>query len=915
MAQSVGQIGLDLVVNQNQFKKQMSGITGLAKKAGVALASAFAVKKLVDFGKQCIELGSDLAEVQNVVDVTFPSMSKQVDEFAQSAASSFGLSETMAKQFTGTFGAMAKAFGFSEQQAYDMSTTLTGLAGDVASFYNISQDEAYTKLKSVFTGETESLKDLGIVMTQSALDAYAMANGFGKTTQAMSEAEKVALRYQFVQEQLTTASGDFTRTSDGWANQVRVLKLQFDSLKASLGQGLINILTPVLKILNTLLGKLVSLASAFKGFTELITGKKSESGSGGVGALNAEVGATGDGLESAAGSADNLADKTSGVGKAAQKAAKDMRALMGFDQMQKLSDPSETSDSGGDGNNDGSTGGVGAMDFGSLAEGDTVIEQTGSKMQGLIDRCKELAKLFKKGFTIGFGDSEKRIESIKKHVKSIGKSLNDIFTDPKVTSSANRLFDSIALNAGKVAGSMASIGITIADNLVGGIDKYLQGSKEYIKERLVSIFDVSTRISDLVGDFSVAFADVFSIFSGENAKQCTASLIGMFSDGFLGVLDIALQFGADIIELVTRPFVENKDKIKEAIDNTLAPISDFLETLHQGIKDIFEKISQVYEEYIHPMFQSFTDGISEIVGTLLDGYNEYIAPVLDKLAKKFKDAWDNHIKPTIDKFIEFIGKVANLIKTLWEEILKPFIDWIAEKIFPVIAPIIEKLGTKIIDFFSDIFDKFGEAIDFIGRLIDFVKDFVIKWKQDWQEVHDFFVDIWDSISGALRDPINSVIDFINGLVSAVASGVNDIADMLNGMSIDAPDWVTAITGITSVGFNLSHWTPATIPRLAQGGFVKANTPRLAMIGDNRHYGEIVAPEDKMQEMVNAAVKAVAGSGGVSKAELESIINNAVMRIVAALGQMGFYLDGELLARAVQAIQDGLDVRYNPVKVI
>ena len=149
MAQSVGQIGLDLVVNQNQFQKQMSGITNLAKKAGAALAAAFAVKKLVDFGKQCIELGSDLAEVQNVVDVTFPSMSAQVDSFAKNAAASFGLSETMAKKFTGTFGAMAKAFGFSEQQAYDMGTTLTGLTGDVASFYNISQDEAYTKLKSV----------------------------------------------------------------------------------------------------------------------------------------------------------------------------------------------------------------------------------------------------------------------------------------------------------------------------------------------------------------------------------------------------------------------------------------------------------------------------------------------------------------------------------------------------------------------------------------------------------------------------------------------------------------------------------------------------------------------------------------------------------------------------------------------
>ena len=102
----------------------------------------------------------------------------------------------MAKNFTGTFGAMGKAFGFSEGQAYDMATALTGLAGDVASFYNMSQDEAYTKLKSVFTGETESLKSLGVVMTQTALDAFAMANGFGKTTKSMSEAEKVALRFK-----------------------------------------------------------------------------------------------------------------------------------------------------------------------------------------------------------------------------------------------------------------------------------------------------------------------------------------------------------------------------------------------------------------------------------------------------------------------------------------------------------------------------------------------------------------------------------------------------------------------------------------------------------------------------------------------------------------------------------------------
>ena len=205
---SVGQVALDLVVNKNNFDQQMNRIKGMAKKAGLAIAAAFSVKKLADFGKQCIELGSDLAEVENVVDVTFTSMSGQVDKFAKNAATQFGLSETMAKRYVGTFGAMSKAFGFSEKQAYDMSTALTGLAGDVASFYNITQDEAYTKLKSVFTGETESLKDLGVVMTQTALDQFALQNGFGKTTKAMTEQEKVALRYAFVQKQLTTASGD-----------------------------------------------------------------------------------------------------------------------------------------------------------------------------------------------------------------------------------------------------------------------------------------------------------------------------------------------------------------------------------------------------------------------------------------------------------------------------------------------------------------------------------------------------------------------------------------------------------------------------------------------------------------------------------------------------------------------------------
>lgn len=204
-------------------------------------------KAVVKFSKEAIEMASDLQEVENVVEVTFPHMTEEVDKFAKEAIKSAGLSETMAKKYTGTFGAMAKSFGFTEKEAFDMSTTMTQLTGDVASFYNLDHDEAYTKLKAVFTGETEALKDLGIVMTQTALDQYAMEKGIGKTTAQMTEQEKVSLRYQFILEQLNGAAGDFARTEDSWANQTKILSEQWNSFQATVGEGLMNVFLPFLK--------------------------------------------------------------------------------------------------------------------------------------------------------------------------------------------------------------------------------------------------------------------------------------------------------------------------------------------------------------------------------------------------------------------------------------------------------------------------------------------------------------------------------------------------------------------------------------------------------------------------------------------------------------------------------------------
>ena len=748
MADSVGQIGLDLVVNQNNFNRQMAGIQGLAKKAGAALAAAFAVKKIIDFGKSAIELGSDLTEVQNVVDVTFPKMSKQIDAFAKNAALSFGLSETMAKKFTGTFGAMAKAFGFSEGAAYDMSTTLTGLAGDVASFYNLSQDEAYTKLKSVFTGETETLKDLGIVMTQNALDAYAMANGYGKVTAKMSEAEKVALRFQFVQDQLALATGDFSRTSDQWANQVRILSLQFDSLKATIGQGLINVLTPVIQVINTIIGKLMSLANAFKSFTELVTGKKSDTTSS---------------VQAVADAADNASGAVSGTGTAAKKAAKDIKGMStGIDELNVISP-----DTGSDGS--GGAGGAGgyATDEFDMGEMDTSgVEEASNKYQVLIDRARELKELFKTGFSIGFGDTSV-IDSIENSIQGIGQNLKGIFTDPAVLASAEELGNRIAVNLGKAVGSMASVGATLADNLLGGINKFLEQNSQRIKDYLVSMFDIGAEIADIVGSFSVAFSTIFSAFRSDSAKQITADVIGVFSSAFLGVTELTTKIGRDVLDALTAPFVQNRDLFKTALEDTFSAVEPIFSDIKSIVDEAFTKINETYDTHIKPMHDSFKQGFTEIATKFLELYNTYFLPILTNLSVQFQAFREEYLSPLIDKFMEFSGKVADAISVLWETVLKPFIIWFMEAAAPIIAEFVQNVIDGFFRFFEGVSKVVGDILTALGGLMDFIVGvFTGDWELAWEGIHTFFKGTWDSMKDALWVVINAIASIIKTILDA-----------------------------------------------------------------------------------------------------------------------------------------------------
>ncbi|HFI0420643.1 TPA: hypothetical protein ACGOW9_001856 [Streptococcus suis] len=703
MGQTVGQIGLDLVVNDRQFKKQMGGIQSLASKAAKGLAAAFAVKELVDFGTKAIELGSDLAEVQNVVDVAFPKMSKRVDEFAQNAMYASGLSETMAKKYVGTFGAMAKAFGFSENEAYNMSTALTSLAGDVASFYNLSQDEAYTKLKSVFTGETESLKDLGVVMTQSALDAYAMANGFGKTTQAMSESEKVALRFAFVTNQLSLASGDFARTSDSWANQVRIMKLQFESFMASVGQGLINIFTPVIKVINFLLSKLLTVGNAFRALTELFTGKKSLAGSGIQETADA-VGDLGENMGGAAGGADNFGDAAKGAGKAAdgagkaaKKAAKEMKSLMGFDQINKLSEQSDSGDSGG-GSGGGGGGGGGApkgaeVDMGKIAEGTNKAE---GLLDGLFKRLMQLADLFKQGFDAAFRADG--LERFRKGLEKIGRLLSEIFTDPKVVNSFSTMLDKWAYALGQFTGSIATIALGIGIFIVESIANGLERQKQRIINALSSLFDNLGDITQSAGNIAQIVSNTFyDVITSSGAIRIGSALVSALLSAGSSILEVGSSLARDLFKGFELIITENMPALGDVISTSLENIAPVFETLEQAVNDIGDAFSRVYDGHIRPFIESLSEGISSIVGAFIESFDNNVNPVIERFGKGFKNVYDGHIKPAMDSTEEAVGKVFDAFKALWEEVLVPFGAFLSETLGINLGTITDMLGGALIE--------------------------------------------------------------------------------------------------------------------------------------------------------------------------------------------------------------------------
>lgn len=244
-----------------------NSITGLLKRIGIVgeiasgqfLGNMFVngVNTVIDGVtgsiSESIELASDLTETQNVVDVTFEDSASTINKWAQEALNAYGITETKAKQYSSTLGAMLKSMGIADDQVLQMSMDMAGLAADMASFYNLDHDTAFEKIRSGISGENEPLKALGINMSVANLNAFALEKGMNKAFDKMSQAEQATLRYQYLLEATKDAQGDFARTGDSFSNEMRKLQTNLDRIKTEFGKGLLGVVTPAISLLNNVL--------------------------------------------------------------------------------------------------------------------------------------------------------------------------------------------------------------------------------------------------------------------------------------------------------------------------------------------------------------------------------------------------------------------------------------------------------------------------------------------------------------------------------------------------------------------------------------------------------------------------------------------------------------------------------------
>ena len=454
----------------------------LASAIGKVYATYWALFRGFRLLGDAIDISSSLTEVENVVRQTFGQYESLINNFAKTSIEKFGMSELSAKQFASRFQAMGTALDIPQGKMAKMSIRLTELAGDMASFYDVSQEDIAKSLQSVFSGTTAPMRRYGIDLTQATLKEWALKQGLDANISSMTQAQKAMLRYQYVLAHTTNITGDFARTADTWHNQITMLRENFKALGAVVGGGLINAFKPFIKVLNAVLQKVISFAEMVTNALGSIFGWKYEASKGaGLGGLADDIGSASDGMDDLSNAAGNAGKNTGGIAKNAKKAKKEIQqATRAFDELKVISKQSKDKGSGSGNKGSGSSsgaGGSGGGDIGKLVKTDTIYKDFVSNIKDLEGLGKAIS-----GALI---NAMRGIKWDEVYAKASGfgsglaKFLNGLFEGQKGTTLFGETGKLIANSLNTVLHGLDSFGTTFnwkqfGNSIADGINKFFQ---------------------------------------------------------------------------------------------------------------------------------------------------------------------------------------------------------------------------------------------------------------------------------------------------------------------------------------------------------------------------------------------------------------------------------------------------------
>ena len=511
-------------------------------------------------------------------------------------------------------------------------------------------------------------------------------------------------------------------------------------------------------------------------------------------------------------------------------------------------------------------------------------------LKPILDYMKKLKNAFIDGFWDGLGDPSGRLETIKKELEQIKEALLDIWNDPAVRSAADAWAKSLLYMFGSLVGSIASIGLTIAAAFVGGLGEYLENNTGRIKDFLVSVFNIGTEINNLLSELFQSIAYIFEAFASESGIRFVSALIGVFADAGMGLLEVALKLGRDILNMLIQPIVENQEGFRTALEGLLSGAATILEGLKTSIDSIFDNLNAVYDAHFKPFFDSIAAGLTSIVNTILTVWNGNIQPIIDRISQKISELLTQYITPFVNNVVEFIGQIANHLQNFWELFLQPLVEWFISYVVPILSEaislIIEIIIQVVESIMSDlnglmefingtvmpawngfwesaggVFDAFWQSINAIGTLIknmyigvfDIIRKLIDKdWKGAWDSAKKIFTTFKDNIKSiidSVREFFQQFLDWIGDKIEWVLNKVQGIKDFFGGGGSGSPTGDGGYARSASASAVLE-----SVPHLASGSVIRGGNPFLAMLGDQpRGQVNVEAPAGLIKDMVKAGL--------------------------------------------------------------